>query len=146
MHYKTGYCFTSEEMFDTFNTNKISIKKETCEKKYACHSKKTFCGRVLAYCLYLIILDIILNNVTFVLPVTNYEGMIHVKNFTGEQFRNMYTKGKFAGIDFFNSNFTGYQIYFRYQYKGGFKEKPIYISKKLKDIFYENINNGKQYY
>jgi hypothetical protein len=50
------------------------------------------------------------------------------------------------GIDFLNSNFKGYQIYFQYKYKGGWREKPIYINQKLKDKFYENINNGKQYY
>jgi hypothetical protein len=50
------------------------------------------------------------------------------------------------GIDFLNSNFKGYQIYFQYKYRGGWREKPIYINQKMKDMFYENINNGKQYY
>lgn len=105
-----------------------------------------FCSKVLLYCMYLILKDIIENNVTFMFPTEPMESCIQVKSFSGEQFQNMYSKGKFAGIDFLSSNFTGYQLYYRYKTKAGFKEKPIYISKNLKDKFYENINNGKVYY
>jgi hypothetical protein len=94
----------------------------------------------------LIILDIINNNITFVLPTVHKEAMIHVKQFMGETFRHMYNMGKFNDIDYLMSNFKGYQIYYRYQYKGGYREKPIYINSALKKIFIDNINKGKQYY
>ena len=134
-------------MFDTFNLKQLKIRRDTVTEKYGCNSKQTFCAQVLLYCLYLILLDIIEKNVTFVLPTDSHvESCIHVKQFSGEKFQRMYRGGKFAGIDFLASNFLGYQIYFRYKAKEGFREKPIYISNNLKDIFYENINNGKPYY
>ena len=80
------------------------------------------------------------------LPTRGRESVLQVKQFSGDHFRRMYRKGKFFGIDFLFSNFKGYQIYFRYQYRGGFSEKPIYINNKLKELFYKKINEGKQYY
>lgn len=53
----------------------------------------------------MIILDIINNNITFVLPTVHKEAMIHVKQFTGETFRHMYNMGKFNDIDYLMSNF-----------------------------------------
>lgn len=146
MFWKTGYCFTAKEMFDTFNCTALKISRETVTKKYGCNSKQAFCGKVLLYCFYLILLDIIQKNVTFVLPTRGVESCLQVKQFSGDKFQTMYRGGKFAGIDFLSSGFMGYQIYFRYKAREGFREKPVYISNNMKDMFYENINNGKAYY
>ncbi len=146
MFYKTGYCFTSRELFDTLNLKELNISTKVV-KQYKMDCLQDLCGAVLTYCLYLIILDIIENNTTFVLPLFgNREACFYVKMFDGDDFKKAYQAGKFMGIDFLNPNFKGYQIYFQYKYKGGWREKPIYINQKLKDKFYENINNGKQYY
>ena len=145
MFYKTGYCFTSRELFDTLNLKLLKIPTKITRKYGDC--LQDLCGIVLSYCLYLIILDIIENNTTFVLPLfSNREACFYVKMFDGTDFQKAYQAGKFSGIDFLNSNFKGYQIYYQYKYRGGIREKPIYINKKMKDMFYENINNGRQYY
>ena len=146
MFYKTGYCFTSKDLFDNFNISRLTTKKKFWGKDCKGDSKLDLVAKVLTYCFYLIILDIINNNITFVLPTVHKEAMIHVKQFTGETFRHMYNMGKFNDIDYLMSNFKGYQIYYRYQYKGGYREKPIYINSALKKIFIDNINKGKQYY
>lgn len=146
MYYKTGYCFTAVDLFDNFNTSKISTKVKFWGKDCRANTKSELAAQILTYCFYLIILDIINNNATFVLPTVNKEAFIHVKQFTGEQFKHMYRMGKFNDIDYLMSNFKGYQIYFRYAYKGGYREKPIYINSTLKKKFIDNINNGKQYY
>jgi hypothetical protein len=54
--------------------------------------------------------------------------------------------GRFNGIDFLQSNFKGYQIYMFYKKGMQWLEKPIFINKKLKDMFYDKINNGAVYY
>ena len=146
MHYNTSYCFTPWDLFETFNIKQLKIKKTTIAKKYGCDRKQMFCSKVLMYCMGLILLDVIENNVTFMFPTEPRESCIYVKSFTGKTFQKLYSKGKFAGIDFLSSNFTGYQLYFRYKAKDTFREKPIYISHTLRDKFYENINNGKVYY
>lgn len=96
----------------------------------------------------LIILDIIENSDTFMLPLKpGVSAFIHVKAIEGEKFKESYRKGKFNGIDFVQSGFTGYQLSYTYTVRNGNrKERPIYINNKLKDKFYENINNGKVYY
>lgn len=146
MFYKTGYCFTAVDLFDNFNTSRITTKRKFWGKDCRADSKAELAAQILTYCFYLIILDIINNNSTFVLPTFNKETMLHVKQFTGDMFKQMYRAGKFNDIDYLMSNFKGYQIYFRYQYKGGYRDKPIYINSALKKIFINNINQGKQYY
>lgn len=99
--------------------------------------------------MYLVILDIIENNVTFELPLKGAaQGEFYVKAFTDEAFKNLYRAGKWEGIDFLNCEFTGYQIFFRYKTKrSNWKEKPVYISHKgVRDLFYQKINEGKKYY
>lgn len=147
MYYKSDHCFTTLDLFDNFDLSSVSLTRKITKGTHRKDTKKEFVSAVFMYCLYLIILDIIENNVTFVIPLFgNQEACFYVKTFDGEHFKKAYKKGKFMGIDFLNTNFKGYQIYIQYTYKGGVREKPIYISHKLKDLFYENINNGKQYY
>lgn len=147
MNYKTGYCFTSLDLYEKFDTTSVKMPK-AYHKNGGKNTLKESFASMLTYLFYLIVLDIIENNVTFVFPLfSGKEACLYVKVFDGDLFQKTYSKGKFIGIDFLASEFKGYQIYF--QYITGAKdirEKPIYISHKLKDIFYNNINNGKKYY
>lgn len=144
--YKSDYCFTNKDLFDNFDSASLSLP-EAKDRSRGKRTRREYVSNVFMYCLYLIILDIIENNTTFVLPLFgNREGCFYVKVFDGDIFKKMYSGGKFYGIDFLKSNFKGYQIYFQYTYRGGVKEKPIYISKNLKDVFYKYINEGREYY
>ena len=147
MNYKTGYCFTSRDLFDGWDYLKLGIKKKVYYNKYHFKSLDYFLGAIFLYFMYLVLLDIIENNVTFVLPLKgNRHAMIHVKVFDGDEFQRMYAGGKFMGIDFLSSLFKGYQLYFRYNYRYGEREKPIYINNKMKELFYGYINSGREYY
>ena len=108
MFYKTGYCFTSKDLFDNFNISRLTTKKKFWGKDCKGDSKLDLVAKV----------D---KNKKI------YEDIVN-------------------DIDYLMSNFKGYQIYYRYQYKGGYREKPIYINSALKKIFIDNINKGKQYY
>ena len=147
MTYYTSYCFTAYDIFSTFNKKQLKIKRDLIQKKYGCNKKQSFCAKVFSYCFYLILLDIIENNATFVLPLfNNKQAMIHVRPIRGEEFKIARQRGAFADIDFLSSNFTGYQLTFTWESSSGQKQKPIYINKRFKDIFYKHINEGKQYY
>ena len=62
----------------------------------------------------LVLLDIIKNNITFEFPMTGgYSASIYVKCFQDEDFRKLYSGGKFLGIDFIASEFKGYQIFYQ---------------------------------
>lgn len=147
MRYKTGYCFTSRELLEKLNKKELNITMKMY-KEYKADTLIEFCAQILTYFFYLVILDIIENNVTFVFSLNSQErsATLGVKCFEGEVFRKQYQMGRFSGIDFLQSNFKGYQLYLFYKKGTDWREKPIFINKKLKDIFYEKINNGMVYY
>lgn len=144
----SDWAFTSQDLFDNLDIQQFGWTKEFYRLFKTDRSQKLL-GRVFTFFIYLVILDIIENNVTFEFPLKGRaKGEFYVKSFTGEAFRKLYVAGKWEGIDFLNSNFTGYQIYFRYRTaRSDWKEKPIYIShRNVRDLFYKRINEGKQYY
>ena len=146
MGYRTDYCFTSMDLFDSKYKKKLGINMKHV-RAYKQDMIKELCSQIFTYFFYLVVLDIIENNVTFVIPVTsNKMGRISVKCYEGEAFQNMYRKGCFNGIDFLASNFKGYRLMFQYEAKGDIREKSIYINGALKQKFYDNINKGKVYY
>lgn len=111
MHYNTGYCFSAYDLFETFNKKQLKIRRDTVQNKYGVNKKQMFCASVLVYCFYLILLDIIENNVTFVLPLLNNRtATIYAKPVVGEEFKLARKRGAFADIDIVGSNFTGYQL------------------------------------
>ena len=148
MRYNTYYSFSAYDLFETFNKKQLKIKLDVIQKNYGVNKRQWLCASVLVYCFYLILLDIIENNVTFVLPLFNgRQASIYARAISGEEFKIARQKGAFADIDIINSNFTGYQLTYCWKPKGGhYRYKPIYINKKFKDVFYEKINSGKQYY
>ena len=147
MNYKTGFCFNSKDLFEGWNWKQLGIKSSVYYNKYKFKCLEYFIAAVFLHYMYFVLMDIIENNTTFVLPlIGNRHACIQVKVFEEEEFQRLYRGGKFMGIDFLSSLFKGYQLYFRYNYRGGEREKPIYINNKIKELFYSYINSGKQYY
>ena len=147
MRWKTGYCFTSKDLLETLNKKELNITTKMY-KEYKADTLSEFCAQILTYFFYLVILDIIENNVTFVFSLNSQvrSATLGVKCFENEVFQKQYAAGRFIGIDFLASNFKGYQLYMFYKKGTQWKEKPMFINKKLKDLFYEKINNGMVYY
>lgn len=144
-HGELGHCFLAKDMY----VNMLDRDPKFCKKlrKKINERVEVYCGRVLTYCFYLILLDIIENNVTFNLPLMGKrDACLQVKSFEGDLLKRMVQKGKFRGIDLVQSFFKAYQVYYRYKTNSEYREKPIYISYNLKNLFYEKINSGKQYY
>ena len=98
----------------------------------------------------IILNDIIENNSTFKVPSMGYYGgEIHFEPITGSEFKRLRAKGKFSGIDFLESLFTGYQLYlFIHGKRDNFLHRrkfPIYISKFYKEKLESLVNQGKTY-
>lgn len=147
MNYKTGFCFNSKDLFDGWDWLSLGIKRRIYYSKYHFRCLEEFISAVFLYYMYFVLMDIIENNTTFVLPLRgNRHAYIHVKVFDGDEFQRLYAGGKFIGIDFLSSLFKGYQLFFSYNYRGGERQKPIYINNKIKELFYSYINSGKEYY
>lgn len=147
MRYYTPFCFTSRDLFENWNLLALGISRSIYRDKYKCESLQEMVAKVFLCFMFFVLLDIIENNVTFILPLKgNRHAMIHVKVFDGDEFQRLYSSGKFMGIDFLSSLFKGYQLFFAYNYREGEREKPIYINNKMKELFYSHINSGKLYY
>lgn len=140
------HCFNNKDIFANMKWDKLKLPKYTHNKKHK-DTRTEYVTDIFMYAFNLILLDIIENNATFVLPLFgNKEACFYVKKIDGEAFKTARQNGAFKDIDFLKTNFCGYNIYFQYTTSRGVSEKPVFISKHLKKIFYDNINNGKQYY
>lgn len=141
---KTGYAFNTGDLFYNFDIKKIKTSHEVLKKHYKTREKKEMAVKVFLYAIYLILLDIIENSVTFVLP-TSRRAQIQMGVIADEKFKEARRNGKFQDVDFLETNFKGYQLEFSYQTKIRSKTKPIYVDSKLKNKITENANNGKRY-
>ena len=97
-----------------------------------------------------ILTDIIENNATFKIQGVGYQGgEIHMEAITGSEFERVKSKGKFKGVDFLESFFTGYQMYLYVHGKiDNFLHRrkfPIYVNRFLRDKLTQYTNEGRVY-
>ena len=98
----------------------------------------------------IIVNDIIENNSTFKLPSLGYYGgEIHYEPIKGSEFERLRAKGKFSGIDFLETLFTGYQMYlFLHGKRDNFlarRKYKIYFNNFYKEKMESLANQGKIY-
>ena len=107
---KLDHALCAYDLFKFFDTTKTSITF-TLSRKYKAEHQRKLCSEIFSYTMYLIILDIIDNNCTFVLPLyNNRNASIYAKPIKGEAFKQARQRGAFSGIDMLATNFTGYQL------------------------------------
>ena len=84
--YKNDYCFTNKDLFENMKWDKLKLPKYTHDKKHK-DTRTEYVTDIFMYAFNLILLDIIENNATFVLPLFgNKEGCFYVKKIDGEEF------------------------------------------------------------
>ena len=138
------HAFITEDIYTGLN-NRL-LRGKWVKNKYK--DRRKLASDIFKDCFCEILLDIINNNVTFVLPLKygNY-AEICMKQTSDEEFKKLYKWGKFKNIDFVLSQFTGNELVYRYNTKTvGVKEKPIYVNKELKKLIEKYTNKAKQYY
>lgn len=141
---KFKHAFSVKELFrdlDQGILNNLWVRNRYKDKKIL--AEKIFCD-----CFFDILLDIINNNTTFVLPLRfGAIGELFMKQYADEEFKKLYKIGKFKNIDFVLSQFTGNTLAFRYGDRTHpIKQKPIYVNRELKTLIEKYTNEGKQYY
>mgnify|MGYP003210420435 CR=1 FL=1 len=90
-------------------------------------------------------LDIVDNNVTFILPTHGRFAEMHVKRTYGEDFKRARRSGKWRDVDFLSSGFSGNEIVLNIKSGNFIKSKTVYVDKNIKNKITENTNKGKQY-
>lgn len=138
--------FSAEDLFIDLNDSylkSIHVQRRLDRLQI---NRRELAGKIFKDCFYEILLDIIENNSIFVLPLIsgNY-AEIYMKSITGDDFKSYYKKGAFSNIDYVKSQFAGYRLSFLYKNSKGYRQKPIYLSKRLGKLLEQYTNEGKQY-
>ena len=133
-HYALGWACNLNDVFVRFPYEKCKNLITNYKTKQLQRKK---IKQVFRTAVEVIINDIIENNVTFKVPsLQSKGGEIHFEPVTGEEFKDLKAKGKFSGIDFLETLFTGYQLYlYLYGKDNNITEKkkiPIYMSAHYK--------------
>lgn len=146
-HYALGWACNLNDIFVRFPYEKC---KSLISKFKTKQAQKRKIKQVFRTGVDLILQDIVENNTTFVTPTLGYyKGEIHFEPVTGSEFERLRAKGKFSGVDFLETIFTGYQLYLYLKSKRdnflARRKYPIYMSKIYKERMEELANNGKTY-
>lgn len=145
MRLKTGYAFSANNLFEGFDVKLIKTNHKILKEHYNTHEKKEMAVKVFLYAIYLILLDIIENNITFVLP-SNKKAQFQMKTVQGQALIDARKNGKFLGFDMLATNQKAYYLEYVYWNSKSEKSKEIYVNKDFKDKIMNNANNGKVYF
>jgi hypothetical protein len=139
-----AFTFTEKDLFRGYNVEVIRDRVVQRKNK----SRKELCSKIFADTFFEILLDIIKNNTTFVVPLRYGEyAEICIEPIEGDEFKEMYKKGSFKNVDYVTSQFTAYMVKYKYRLRNGrMRTKSIYLSKELNELLTKYTNEGKEYY
>lgn len=146
MNWSTGCAFTLNHVIMNLPFNKLSF---SCQDSYNITGdlhRQVLVKRIFRDCVYIILKDIVDNNVTFWLPVYGSRKCnIHMRRYCGEEFQALRRGGKWQDVDILDSNFTGYQMQLFMLGNRTPRTKSIYLNKELRDLITKKTNEGFQY-
>lgn len=140
------YAFSAEDLFIDLQDKYLKTKIITQQIKLQKINRRIYAARLFKECLYEILLDIIENNVTFVLPL--YSGNyaeIYAETLDEELFKTLYKKGSCQNIDYVQSQFSVNRLMFLYKTSKGMRKRPIHLLKELNKLLTKYTNEGKRY-
>lgn len=147
MHYALGYAWKLPEIYQNFKSRNLKIDGYSLNYLYGDNHKKALCYKVFKCCLWLILNDVIDNDVEFALPVNSRATSIIMRTYRDKDFMYSRQNGKFADVDFLESDFTGHELQFcMYGGRGIPKRKRIFVDKTLKKKITDYTNQGRVYY
>ena len=128
--------------------HKIKYKGLDKLAKHRNMSVQDACAEIFNIVLSDIVLDIVQNNVTFVLPL-DYGTSLHIPNYVVAQdyFIERYKEGFYQQVDFVKSNFTGHCLTYRFKNRfGELKTSWIRTTGYLFNEMLDRTHAGKHYY
>lgn len=143
-HFALGYCFSKVDIFKNFPSKKLKYDRKKIKEIYGDIRPKNFAWRIFVYGLYIILLDIIHNGITFQFP-TKKDVCIHMESITGEEFKKIRRGGGFLDVDYLKSNFTGNHLVYSRMNKDREVKKDIHVNRGLKELITKYTNEGRGY-
>lgn len=139
-----GYCFNRKDLFKNFPVKKMILKSKDYDRLFKGSHTREASAEIFIYALYIILLDIIHNGITFKLPTTK-EAYIYIESTSGEDFKRARRNGAWRDVDYLKSNFTGNSLKYMRIFRGREIKKSIYVGKELKDLITKYTNEGRGY-
>lgn len=146
-HLAIGWACNLNDLFVRFPYEKC---KSLMTKWKTFQERRRIIKKVFREGVRLVVEDIVENNVTFKIQGIGYQGgEIHMEAIRDSDFKRARINGKFEGVDFLESLFTGYQMYlYIHGKRDNFlhrRKYPIYLGGKYKQLITQKTNEGKQY-
>lgn len=140
------YYFTSEDLFDDFKLSTLDVNRKLFHRRYGKYTTvKSICCRIFIYFLYLVILDIIKNNVKFVFPITKLM-VIGITIIKGNELIELLKNSKNQMYDYFGSEFKFPKINIFFKKKNiGMYSRDLVLNYSLTRMFFDNVNKGNIY-
>lgn len=146
--YTTGAAFSLPSLFERDSAKQLHLKFLEAVKILGFNkvgARDLLCAKVFAECFYMILEDMLENNITFTLPLGKKHAEIHMKRISGKQFQCGMKGRKFKDIDFLKTQFVAYRPYFFMHTNNRDREKQIYTTIDYRKRLDEKVNNGKKY-
>lgn len=146
MNYALGYALNARDIFQGFDAKRIKTHWKDCMKVTGTQSKKTLAAKIFTSAIQLAMEDVINNSDTFEFPKGTNDAQIYIEGVDGDRFIEERKRGRHKGIDYLETNFTGYNPVFKYQRAGYKVTKPVYLDPEHKQQIVDRANSGKSYY
>lgn len=137
LYWATSYGLSGSDLYAGWNWRKYLRQNEIVYKD----TVTWLCGRVLKYCLYLAMKDIIDNKTTFRFPPRSGATLQMVATY-GDDFIRARKNGAFQDVDFLASNFTAYTLQLQIKNRYNVWNKRVYLTSKYRDKIVELTNKG----
>lgn len=140
------YYFVLPDIYDNIDLKKVKVNRKALKLKYGKgYNIRAICCKMFVYFLYLIILDIIRNNITFIFPLKKTM-VLGIKKFKNEKVIEYLTSTKSQMYDIFGAGFVLPRITLFYEYMNKeIRTKEVVLNYSLTKEFFDNINSGKVY-
>lgn len=142
------WCFNPHDIFHSFNLSLVPTIQRKIVKKYGCDRKMNLVIDIWKYGFFLILIDILVNNIMFLFP--NYKttnACLFVETYSGDVLKEMRRTDKFRSIDLMKTDGTASRLTFKYDFKlngtSTSKRRWIYTTSRFFKLLYENMCNGK---
>lgn len=135
------HSFSATDLYRGWNTRKFLRFKYANNKN---NKVRLVCGAIFAYCIALILNDLIQNGVTFKFPQA--DSYLEMACISGDEFKKAYANDDgFAQVDYLASNFKTYYPQFRSVRNGKIKKRRVILDKIRQSQLINLINSGRMY-
>lgn len=139
------YMFKSLDLFSNFDLKKLNVSRKMLKRSYSNGSElRLWCSRIYIYFLYLVILDIIRNNITFI-SSKRKKLILAIEILKGKELLKYLKNSDSKMYNYITSEYKYPRIKLFYKTGKNYLTREILLNYSLTKEFFDNINKGNIY-